>query len=109
MNEPVFVRVNPEKPLTLAELVPGSWETPLRDMVITRIYAGGTRLDEGWKHRWDGINRLIPPMIPHKNKGRNLQNMTVMVNPGDRMTVETIFAYYTGGYCVEYGMAAMPQ
>lgn len=102
--EPVAIRVELERPLTLNDLCPESWETPLRKMVIARIYAGSTRLDEGWKYRWDGINRLIPPMVPHKNKGRNLQNMTVIVNHDDRMTVETIFAYYTGGYCVEYGI-----
>lgn len=98
------IRVELPEKMTLRNLAPPTWDTDLNEVVITKIYAGGTRLDEGWKYSWDGIHKMIPPMIPRKNKGRNLQSMIVMVNMEDRMTIETILAYYTGWDCVEYGI-----
>ena len=103
MKQPVTVRVELENPLMLDDLVPED-RLSLYGTVNTRIYADGTRLDEGWRYRWDGITRKIPPCVPWKNKGRKLQNMTVIVNPQDRRTVETIFAYYTGCDVIEYGL-----
>ena len=102
MKPPVAIRVDLDKPLTLEDLMPDD-RMSLYGTINTRIYAGGSRLDEGWRYRWDGITRKIPPCVPHKNKGRNLQTVTVIVNPQDRRTVETIFAYYTG-HMVEYGI-----
>lgn len=96
------VRVDVKNPLTADCLIPkdGEWIT---ELVITRIYAGGARLDEGWKYRWDGIARHVPDIIPRKFRGKKLQAMDVLVNMQDRHTIETIFAVYTG-YRVEYGI-----
>lgn len=98
----VVVRLDIEKPLTLEDFTPREEEW-ITDLVTTRIYAGGSRLDEGWRYRWDGIARHVPDIIPRKYKGKKLQAMDVIVNMQDRNTIETIFAVYTG-YRVEYGI-----
>ena len=98
----VAIRVEVEKPLTLEDLIPREEEC-FADLITTRIYAGGSRLDEGWRWRWDGIARHVPDIIPRKYKGKKLQAMDVIVNMQDRNTIETIFAVYTG-YRVEYGI-----
>ena len=46
------VKVYVEKPMTLEDLIPGE-EEPFTDLIITRIYAGGSRIDGGWQYRWD--------------------------------------------------------
>ena len=96
------VRVYVEKPMTLEDLIPGE-EEPFTDLIITRIYAGGSRIDGGWQYRWDGIGRHVPDCIPRKHKGKKLQAMDVIVSVKDGMTVETIFGVYTG-YRIEYGI-----
>lgn len=98
----VVIRLDVEKPLTLEDIVPREEEW-IPDLIKTRIYAGGSRLDEGWRYRWDGIARHVPNIIPRKYKGKKLQEMDVIVNMQDRNTIETIFAVYTG-YRVEYGI-----
>lgn len=98
----VTIRVEVEKPLTLEDIVPREEEW-ITDLINTRIYAGGSRLDNGWRWRWDGISRHVPDIIPKKYKGKKLQAMDVCVNMQDRNTIETIFAVYTG-YRVEYGI-----
>lgn len=96
------MKVFVEKPLTLEDIVPRE-EEPFTDLIITRIYSGGTRLDDGWKYRWDGISRHVPDCIPQKHKGKKLQAMDIMVNMKDRNTIETIFANYTDNR-IEYGI-----
>lgn len=88
-------------PLTLADIRP-DWETPMSDMTVTKIYQGGSRIDNGWCYSYDGILRVVPPCIPRKHKGKKLRGMTVMVR-GDGQTVAEIFAHYTG-HTVEYGL-----
>lgn len=98
----VVVRLDVEKPLTLEDLTPREEEW-ITDLINTRIYAGGSRLDDGWRWRWDGIACHLPEIIPRKYKGKKLQAMDVLVNMQDRNTIETIFGVYTG-YRVEYGI-----
>ena len=96
------VKIFVEKPLTLEDIVPGE-EEPFTKLTITRIYSGGSRLDNGWKYRWDGISRHVPDCISRKHKGKKLQSMDVIVNTKDRLTIETIFGNYTD--CrIEYGI-----
>jgi len=98
----VVVRLDVEKPLTLEDLTPREEEC-FADLINTWIYAGGSRLDDGWRWRWNGIARHVPEIIPRKYKGKRLQAMEVLVNMQDRNTIETIFAVYTV-YRVEYGI-----
>ena len=88
-------------PLTLEDLVP-DWNEPLQHTILAKLYAGGTRLDNGWQFRWDGITRRVPSAIPMKHRGRKLQSMTVLCDTHDRKTIQTILAYYTWNECIEY-------
>lgn len=100
-----LVRVAVEKPLTLRDIMPGSpLEANPRDLVITAIYDRGTRLDNGWMYRWDGINRRIPEMVERKHKGKRLQRMVVIVDHETRSNIRTIIAYYTQNCTVEYSV-----
>ena len=114
MKERMVERVRLSAPLTLEDLIP-DWDEPFKNTIIAKLYAGGTRLDDGWKYRWDGITRRIPPMIPAKHKGRKLQSMTILCDPKDRKTIQAILTYYTWNECVEYvleyegGMTHVPQ
>lgn len=98
--EPVKILVDAQ--MTLEDIAPRE-EEPFTKLINTRIYAGGSRLDNGWKYRWDGISRHVPDCIPRKHNGKKLQNMDVIVNMKNRNTIETIFGNYTD--CrIEYGI-----
>lgn len=87
-------------PLTLADIKPDGW-WPSGSIITTRIYQNGTRLDNGWMFRWDGISRKVPDFIPMTKDGELLVSMDVLCKE-DRNTIASIIARYPYGEAVEY-------
>ena len=94
--------VNLPAPLTRCDLMP-NWQDPACNVVVTKIYVGGERLDNGWGNSYNGILRRVPPIIPMRYRGHKLHAMTVLCDAKDENTVESILAYYhLRRGCVEY-------